>query len=1552
MNSQWKINKPFSLIKAVAVPLLDTIRFLRLALLVAALIGWAGTTMGALTGFNQTTAGSWDYNTAGNWAGSTINGVWHSSLALAANQVVTFAADTALGTGLTFNYTGNPSLTLQAAAAGTVNLTLDGDVALDTSGASASVTIGNSVNHLNVNLNGLTRVMTVAASRTLTLNDVVSNGAITKSGDGTLVLNPGNLYSGTTTIKAGTLTLNGTGVDAAGTSAIILGDSSGVGSATLNFSANTGIGPLANNITVSAGPTGNLVINSAGNNVAIFNGAIALNNNLTFIKGNGTAFILNGLITQDETAHTITNTARGVRFGGGIQIGSGGLTLVEGIGASGNSTSIMTVSNTVTGTGDLTLQNNCTNSALPNSIILACTSINHTGAIVNSGAGTNTVVISGPIGINVKTVVQNGVTSTLLLSGTNTYYGPTLILSGTNALGINGSITNSANISIAAGAIFDVSSKTTYTLSASNTLSASGTDTGSGAATIKGGTTVSLASRPIILTISPTTTADTTHPALFVSSGALALTNNAFAITNNSGSALLAGTYRLIQVGDGSSGAINQSGSPVYTVNVYLPNGANGLVGGATAAITVSSGNVVLTVTGGGTPTLTASGSLSAVSTTYGTPSGSTTFTVEGAALAGNITVTAPTGFEVSTASGNGFGGSVILTQSGGAVGSTTLYVRLAAATLAGPYSGNVVCASPSATPVNVATVSSTVAPYALTVSSPSVTAKIYDGTTAATISGTLSATVNGDVISLVGAGTFADRNAANGISVTAACTLSGTHASSYTLTQPTGLTGNITPKALTVSGITADSTVYDGTTTAKLGGTAAFLAAEAVGPGTTSDGKPYDVDAVAPGTVTGSLVLKDAGTRAVTTSVTVTGTGNANYMVTSQAGLTQAVTAKALTVTGITAGSTNYDGTTVAKLGGMAALQVAEAPGAGTTSDGKAYTGDTINLGGTVVGTLAAKDVGTRAVTITGNTLSGDQASNYTLIQQTSLTQQITAATLTVTADNKVRATNTANPAFTYTITGYQNGENAVTAGVTGAPTLSAEAIPASPAGAYTITCAANTLAAANYAFVPVNGTLTVADFVAKWAAGTGAWDINTTANWKTNGVATVYEDGWLAQFDDTATGTGPFTVTLDANVSPASITVTNGTKNYTLSGTGSINGSASLIKQGAGTLTFSDSNTFSGGLTIAGGKVVLTSANNAGSGTITLGDVTPGNSNPANLNNNVGPIITNAIVVAAGSSGLLQVSAFGNSSFRSSGPMALNNDLTLGQANSAQIHTFSGLITEDNAAHTIALGAYSVNATLSGGIVVGSGGLTLVNASVSTNTFIVGTGNITGAGPLTFNANTACKFTISASSINNAGSITNSGVGGGTNTMSGTIGPNVTAVVQANANSVLILSGANTYAGPTAINAGTLTLGVNGSISNSAGISIAAGATFDVSAKPAYVLSTNLTASSTATLRGGSGGTVNFGTCQVTLNYDGVNPLTVSQATLQLNGNTFVVNGGALSPGSSHVILQAAGAITSTASYTVSGTAIGSSMATISVVGSQVIVVLSPAGSVFSIR
>ncbi|NCY22072.1 hypothetical protein EBX31_08965 [bacterium] len=139
--------------------------------------------------------------------------------------------------------------------------------------------------------------------------------------------------------------------------------------------------------------------------------------------------------------------------------------------------------------------------------------------------------------------------------------------------------------------------------------------------------------------------------------------------------------------------------SGVSTVN---PNG------GDTTPLVITSSDALLA------PAIAASGTLSSLSTTYGTPSTSTQFSVSGANLREGILVTAPSSYEVST--DNSTFSSTVTVGSAGTIASTIVYVRLsAAATVAGsPYAGNIQLTSSGAASVNVATVSSTVAPQSI----------------------------------------------------------------------------------------------------------------------------------------------------------------------------------------------------------------------------------------------------------------------------------------------------------------------------------------------------------------------------------------------------------------------------------------------------------------------------------------------------------------------------------------------------------------------------------------------------------------------------------------------------------------------------------------------------------------------------------------------------------------------------------------------------------------------------------------------------------------------
>ena len=113
------------------------------------------------------------------------------------------------------------------------------------------------------------------------------------------------------------------------------------------------------------------------------------------------------------------------------------------------------------------------------------------------------------------------------------------------------------------------------------------------------------------------------------------------------------------------------------------------------------------------------------------------------------------------------------------------------------------------------------------------------------------------------------------------------------------------------------------------------------------------------------------------------------------------------------------------------------------------------------------------------------------------------------------------------------------------------------------------------------------------KWGIADGTWNINASSSWMDNSsnpvtyLETPSSDA--VQFEDTASGAAPITVTLDTAVSPASVTVNNPTKDYTISGAGQISGGTSLTKSGAGNLTLDTANTYTGGTTINGGTVKL---------------------------------------------------------------------------------------------------------------------------------------------------------------------------------------------------------------------------------------------------------------------------------------------------------------------------------------------------------------------------
>ncbi|MGE3488948.1 MAG: MBG domain-containing protein [Vicinamibacterales bacterium] len=153
---------------------------------------------------------------------------------------------------------------------------------------------------------------------------------------------------------------------------------------------------------------------------------------------------------------------------------------------------------------------------------------------------------------------------------------------------------------------------------------------------------------------------------------------------------------------------------------------------------------------------------------------------------------------------------------------------------------------------------------------------------------------------------------------------------------------------------------------------------------------------------------------------------------------------------------------------GGGAKVYGTTDPALSATTQSGFLAGDIASI--TLNSTRAAGEaVGSYPTTATA---SGGNAGNYAITYVPGAFT-ITKASLTVKADDKSRLQGEANPALTATITGFVNGDPASV--VSGSAALATTAVMASPTGAYPIAVTAGTLAAANYEFVFVNGTLTV---------------------------------------------------------------------------------------------------------------------------------------------------------------------------------------------------------------------------------------------------------------------------------------------------------------------------------------------------------------------------------------------------------------------------------------------------------------------------------------------
>ncbi|MDP1774919.1 MAG: YDG domain-containing protein, partial [Methylobacter sp.] len=196
---------------------------------------------------------------------------------------------------------------------------------------------------------------------------------------------------------------------------------------------------------------------------------------------------------------------------------------------------------------------------------------------------------------------------------------------------------------------------------------------------------------------------------------------------------------------------------------------------------------------------------------------------------------------------------------------------------------------------------------------------------------------------------------------------LSGTDAGNYSFAGAVG-DYRVNALSLSVTGITARNKVYDTNTSATLGGNAVVAALG-------SDSITLS------GTASGVFDTKNVGTvKTVTVSgLTLSGTDVGNYNLLQQTGLTANITKANLAVTGVAANNKVFDATRAATLGGTAAVVA---------------LGNDVVIAGGGSGLFDDAHVGTgKAVAVSGFTLSGTDAGNYSVLQPTGLMADITAA-------------------------------------------------------------------------------------------------------------------------------------------------------------------------------------------------------------------------------------------------------------------------------------------------------------------------------------------------------------------------------------------------------------------------------------------------------------------------------------------------------------------------------------------------------------------------------
>jgi fibronectin-binding autotransporter adhesin len=354
-------------------------------------------------------------------------------------------------------------------------------------------------------------------------------------------------------------------------------------------------------------------------------------------------------------------------------------------------------------------------------------------------------------------------------------------------------------------------------------------------------------------------------------------------------------------------------------------------------------------------------------------------------------------------------------------------------------------------------------------------------------------------------------------------------------------------------------------------------------------------------------------------------------------------------------------------------------------------------------------------------------------------------------------------------------------------------------------------------------------------WAAsgGTGTWDTSlSNQNWTNNsgGAAASFTNGDNVTFS----GSGGV-VTVSDTVSPGTLAVTNASGTYQFAG-GSVLATGAATKSGAGTLVLSSSSSYALGWSVTGGTIVPDAAGALGSAAVTIDGATLAVTNAVvgTMANGI-TVGSSGATLAAGADVTLSGAITGATGYRvvktGTGNLTLSGQFGTQSSAPMELDLTEGTtMLSGGQKNVTGTSNWDAPVTLAGAI-IHLHGSTITGTSTITNTSgsskvisRLNAGNAVVTNPIVLND------TLSIESPNGTNRLTTTGA------ISGTGGLNLIG------NGPKSLDGVNTYAGPTAITAGSVR--VNGSITNDSTVTVASGAQ----------LGGNGTISSTTTLQAGS--------------------------------------------------------------------------------------------------